>query len=155
MSFCTSCGKPFSPGANRCVFCSPSANQNVAAAIAPAASGMSVNSAGALTYLAGLITAIVFLLIDPYKSDRFVRFHAFQSLFFNLAWIGLWIGWTILGLILSAITKGLFIFIQMPIDVLLMLGGFGLWLFLMYSASQGRAFRLPIIGGLAAKQAGW
>jgi uncharacterized membrane protein len=155
MSFCPSCGKPLSPGADRCAFCAPYANQNAAVAVAPASSGMSINTAGALAYIAGLITAIVFLVIDPYKSDRFVRFHAFQSLFFNLAWIGLWIAWTILGLILSAVTKGLFFFIQMPIDLLLMLGGFGLWAFLMYSASQGRTFRLPVIGALAAKQAGW
>jgi uncharacterized membrane protein len=57
--------------------------------------------------------------------------------------------------VLSAITRGLFFFIQMPIDLLLMLGGLGLWAFLMYSASQGRTFRLPVIGALAAKQAGW
>ena len=122
--------------------------------MAPASSGMSMNTAGAVAYLAGIITAILFLVIDPYKSDRFVRFHAFQSLFFNLAWIGFWIAWTIFALILSAVTKGIFFFIQTPIDLLLMLGGFCLWAFLMYSASQGRTFRLPIIGGLAAKKAG-
>ena len=43
--------------------------------------------AGALAYLVGAITGILFLVIDPFKSDRFVRFHAFQSIFFNLAWI--------------------------------------------------------------------
>jgi uncharacterized membrane protein len=115
---------------------------------------MSINTAGALAYIAGLITAILFLVIDPYKSDRFVRFHAFQSLFFNLAWLGFWIAWTILGLILSAVTHGFFFLIQTPIDLVLMLGGFCLWAFLMYSASQGKAFRLPILGALAAKQAG-
>lgn len=155
MSFCPSCGKPFGPGADRCAFCVSSATQSSAAAVAPAPSGMSINAAGALTYVAGLITAILFLFIDPYKSDRFVRFHAFQSLFFNLAWIGFWIVWAVIGLVLSAVTKGLFFFIQTPIDLVLMLGGFCLWIFLMYSASQGRTFRLPIIGGLAAKQAGW
>ena len=154
MSFCPSCGKPFSQGADRCAFCIASANQAAVGAVAPASSGMSMNTAGAVAYLAGIITAILFLVIDPYKSDRFVRFHAFQSLFFNLAWIGFWIAWTIFALILSAVTKGIFFFIQTPIDLLLMLGGFCLWAFLMYSASQGRTFRLPIIGDLAAKQAG-
>jgi uncharacterized membrane protein len=115
---------------------------------------MSINTAGALAYVAGVITAILFLVIDPYKSDRFVRFHAFQSLFFNLAWIGFWIAWAILGLVISAVTKGIFFFIQAPINLLLMLGGFCLWAFLMYAASQGRTFRLPVIGALAAKQAG-
>ena len=58
-------------------------------------SGLQANTAGALAYLAGIITGIIFLVIDPYKSDRFVRFHAFQSIFFNVAWIALWIAWMI------------------------------------------------------------
>ena len=93
-------------------------------------------------------------MIDPYKGDRFVRFHAFQSIFFNVAWIALWIAWMIVGLVLGAITKGLFFFLQVPIDLLLMVGGFCLWAFLMYSAYQGKFTRLPVIGALAAKQAG-
>jgi uncharacterized membrane protein len=116
--------------------------------------GLSANTAGALAYLAGIITGIIFLVIDPYKSDRFVRFHAFQSLFFNVAWIGLWIAWTIIGLVLGAVTKGLFFILQVPIDLLLMVGGFALWAFLMYSAYQGKMTKLPVIGAFAAKQAG-
>lgn len=153
MNFCQSCGKPLSAGASHCGACG-AANQTIAVAAAPVASGISANTAGALAYLAGIITAILFLLIEPYKNDRFVRFHAFQSAFFNIAWFAFWIAWFVLGLVLSAITKGLFFFIQMPIDLLLMLGGLCLWAFLMYSASQGKTFRLPIIGALAAKQAG-
>jgi uncharacterized membrane protein len=117
-------------------------------------SGIQPNTAGALAYLAGIITGIIFVVIEPYKSDRFVRFHAFQSIFFNVAWIALWIAWTIVGLVLSAVTKGLFFFIQLPIDLLLMVGGFALWAFLMYSAYQGKMTKLPVIGALAAKQAG-
>jgi uncharacterized membrane protein len=124
------------------------------ASSAPASSGLQANTAGALAYLAGLITGILFLVIDPYKGDRFVRFHAFQSIFFNVAWIALWIAWMIVGLVLGAITKGLFFFLQVPIDLLLMVGGFCLWAFLMYSAYQGKFTRLPVIGALAAKQAG-
>ena len=117
-------------------------------------SGLQANTAGALAYLAGIITGIIFLVVDPYKGDRFVRFHAFQSIFFNVAWIALWIAWVIAGLVLSAITKGLFFFLQLPIDLLLMAGGFALWAFLMYSAYQGKTTKLPVVGALAAKQAG-
>ncbi len=124
------------------------------AAPAAASSGLGANAAGALAYLAGIVTGILFLLIDPYKSDRLVRFHAFQSIFFNVAWIALWIAWMIVGLVLGAITKGLFFFLQVPIDLLLMIGGFCLWAFLMFSAYQGKMTRLPVIGALAAKQAG-
>jgi uncharacterized membrane protein len=117
-------------------------------------SALQANTAGALAYLAGIITGIIFLVIDPYKSDRFVRFHAFQSILFNAGWTVLWIAWMIAGVVLSAITKGLFFFIQLPIDLLLMVGGFALWAFLMYGAYQGKMTKLPVIGALAAKQAG-
>jgi len=46
---------------------------------------INTNLVGALTYLAGFVTGIVFLVLDPYKSNSFIRFHAFQSIFFNVA----------------------------------------------------------------------
>lgn len=152
MSFCQSCGAAFADGTTFCPKCS--ATPQAIAAPAAATSGLQPNVAGALAYLAGIITAIIFLVIDPFKNDRFVRFHAFQSLFFNLAWIALWIAWTIIGLVLGTVTKGLFFILQVPIDLVLMVGGFALWAFLMYSAYQGKTTRLPVIGALAAKQAG-
>jgi uncharacterized membrane protein len=119
-----------------------------------ASTGLQNNAVGALAYLGGLITGILFLVIEPYKADRFVRFHSFQSIFFNIAWVAMWIVWMILGLVLGALTKGIFFLIEMPINLLLMVGGFCLWAFLMYSAYQNKTFKLPIIGALAAKQAG-
>jgi uncharacterized membrane protein len=151
MGYCQSCGVALADGTTFCPTCS--AKPQAMASSAPH-SGLQANAAGALTYFFGIITGILFLVIDPYKSDRFVRFHAFQSIFFNLAWTALWMAWMITGLMLSAVTKGLFFFIQMPIDLLLMIGGFALWAFLMYSAYQGKTTQLPVIGDLAAKQAG-
>jgi uncharacterized membrane protein len=145
MGFCQTCGAAYADGATFCPTCSvrPQAN-----------SGLGANAAGALAYLAGIITGILFLVIEPYKSNRVVRFHAFQSIFFNVAWTALWIVWMVAGLVLGAITKGLFFILQVPIDLLLMVGGFALWAFLMFSAYQGKTTRLPVIGALAAKQAG-
>jgi uncharacterized membrane protein len=151
MSYCQSCGAAFADGATFCPSCSA---RPQALASPAAASGLTANTAGALAYLAGIITGILFLVIDPYKRDSFVRFHAFQSIFFNIAWIVLWMAWMVVGLVLGAITKGLFFFLQVPIDLVLMVGGFALWAFLMYSAYQGKTPRLPVIGALAAKQAG-
>jgi uncharacterized membrane protein len=151
MSYCQSCGAAFADGATFCPSCSA---RPQALASPAAASGLTANTAGALAYLAGIITGILFLVIDPYKRDSFVRFHAFQSIFFNIAWIVLWMAWMVVGLVLGAITKGLFFILQVPIDLVLMVGGFALWVFLMYSAYQGKMPRLPVIGALAAKQAG-
>jgi uncharacterized membrane protein len=160
MSFCQNCGHRLPENSPICPFCTPAQAApaapaaTYAAAPAPTAAGLQPNVAGALAYLAGFITGIIFLVIDPFKGDRFVRFHAFQSIFFNVAWIGFWIVWMIAGMILGAITKGLFFIIELPVNLLLMVGGFCLWAFLMYSASQGKTFKLPIVGAIAAKQAG-
>ncbi len=173
MSFCQTCGTSLPDGSPTCTACG--ATQGVAAAGAapgpipgaipgpipgtiPAAplpaAGLTPNVAGALAYLVGAITGILFLVIDPFKTDRFVRFHAFQSIFFNLAWIAFWIVWSILGLMLSAVSHGLFFIIQLPINLLISIGGFCLWIYLMYTADQGKTFQLPVIGALAASQAG-
>jgi uncharacterized membrane protein len=172
MSFCQTCGANLPDGSPACTACgasqgvaAPSAVPGampgsmpgampVAAPAAAAGAGLTPNVAGALSYLVGFVTGILFLVIDPFKNDRFVRFHAFQSIFFNVAWIAFWIAWTIVGLVLSAISHGLFFIIQLPVNLLVMVGGFCLWAYLMYSAYQGKTFKLPIIGPLAAKQAG-
>ena len=172
MSFCQTCGTSLPDGSPTCTACG--ASQVAAAASAapgaipgpipgtiPAAAplpaagaGLTPNVAGALAYLVGAITGILFLVIDPFKADRFVRFHAFQSIFFNLAWIAFWIVWMIVGVMLGAISHGLFFIIQLPINLLITVGGFCLWAYLMYSAYQGKTFQLPVIGALAATQAG-
>jgi uncharacterized membrane protein len=173
MSFCQTCGTSLPDGSPTCTACG--ATQGAAAAPGPipgaipgpipgtipaaaplpaAGAGLTPNVAGALAYLVGAITGILFLVIDPFKTDRFVRFHAFQSIFFNLAWIAFWILWTIIGLMLGAISHGLFFIIQLPINLLLFVGGFCLWAYLMYTAYQGKTFQLPVIGALAASQAG-
>ena len=78
---------------------------------------MDTNVVGALTYLAGFVTGIVFLVLDPYKSNSFVRFHAFQSIFFNVAWVAFWIVWMILSAVLTPLTAGIFGLIACAVDV--------------------------------------
>jgi len=154
MNFCPSCGAASTDGTAFCASCGASRGSASAAAIPTAAAGIGSNAAGALAYLAGLITGIIFLILEPYKNDRFVRFHAFQSIFFNLAWVAFWIVWGIVGMVLGAVTKGLFLLLQLPIDLVLLVCGFGIWVYLMYSAYQNKTVKLPIIGAMAARQAG-
>ncbi len=105
--------------------------------------------AGLLCYLLGFITGIFFLIVEPYKHDRFVRFHAFQSIFLSAVWIALYFA---LG-IFSAIAPYMFWRVMWMLHSLLGLGFLLLWLFLMYKAYNNEQFRLPVIGDLAAKQA--
>src|SRR5229473_3317459 len=73
-----------------------------------ASSGMQNNVAAALSYIT--IVGIVFLLIEPYNKIRFVRFHAFQSVFFAVAWIAFWIVWMIISTIFAAVSHGASLF---------------------------------------------
>jgi len=165
MSFCKSCGKQLPEGNAFCPACgasldsaaSQSGSGGAAAVPAETASGsqpIATNVAGALAYLAGFITGIIFLVVDPYKNNSVIRFHAYQSIFFNVAWIGFWIVWMVVSAILTPLTAGIFGLIAIPLIFIFALLGFGLWLFLMYQAYQQKLFRLPFIGKIAAQQAG-
>ncbi len=146
-SFCGSCGNPV-------VTAPPVSNQPVVSA-APVSAGLGLTSnvAGALAYVLGLITGIVFLVLEPYKRDRFVRFHAMQSILFCVAAIAFSIAWSILVNIMISISGWTAVALT-PIGLAISLGFFLFWLFLMYQAYSQREFRIPIIGAIAAKQVG-
>ena len=115
---------------------------------------MSSNTAALLTYVLGFITGVIFLVIEPYKNDKFVRFHAFQSIFLSALWIGfriLW-GYIVMGMIWNPFSD-LWRLLGL-ISMLISLGFLACFLFLMYKAYNHETFKLPIIGDLAAKQAG-
>lgn len=170
MSFCPSCGTALAGDTRFCQSCgsattltgavsaSASGGAGAVVAISPPANieqhTMQTNLVGALTYLAGFITGIVFLVLDPYKSNSFVRFHAFQSIFFNVAWVAFWIVWMILSAVLTPLTGGIFGLIALPVMLIFTLAGFGIWAFLMYQAYQQKLFKLPIVGKFAAQHAG-
>jgi len=120
---------------------------------APASSGMGNNVAGLLCYLFGWLGGLIFLLIEPYNKNRFVRFCAFQSIFMDVAMIGVWIVLSILFFIIAAITHGVGILLGL-LWPFIGLGYLALRIFLMIKAYGNQEFKLPLIGDLAAKQAG-
>ena len=149
MAFCSKCGSAVE--GQFCPACGAAVN---APGGAPApltgisAAGLTENMASALCYLAGFITGIIFLVLAPYNQNPRVRFHAFQSIFLNLAWIAVYL---VLGILLM--TPGLIIMSAM-LHGIVSLAGFILWLFLMWKAYEGQSIVLPVIGPLAQKQAG-
>ena len=145
---CPNCGAELATGAAFCPGCGKPALNSAPASSAQSASGIQPNLAGALCYLAGFITGIVFLVADPYKRDRFVRFHAFQSIFLSVAWFAVYF---VLSIFLS-ILPGLLWRIGWMLHSVVGLGFFLLWVFLMYKAYSNEQFKLPVIGDLAAKQ---
>jgi len=112
--------------------------------------GMTSNVAGALAYILGFITGVIFLVLEPYNRDKFVRFHAFQSVFFSAAMIAFQIVWGIfMGVFGFGFLWRLFYFV----DRLVMLAAFLVWLYTMYKAYNNEKYMLPTIGELALKQA--
>src|SRR5258708_349305 len=49
----------------------------------PPGGGMQENVASLLCYVLGWITGIIFLVMDPYKNNRNIKFHAWQSIIFS------------------------------------------------------------------------
>jgi uncharacterized membrane protein len=162
MAFCAKCGAQVNQGAAFCPACGAAASavsttpSGAAAAPAPVASstGMANNVAGMLCYLVGWITGLIFLLIEPYKHDKVVRFHAFQSIFFNVGMIAVWIAYGIVSSMLAFMSRGFSFLITGPLFFLIWLGSIACWIFLMVKAYNNQQFKLPVIGNLAAKQAG-
>lgn len=123
-----------------------------APAIATAAgTGLTRNVAGALAYSLGIITGILFLVLEPYRRDRFVRFHAFQAIFYFVFAIAFSIAWSIMVGSLASIS-GWVLLVAFPLRMIIRLAMFGLWLYVMFQAYNDREFRIPILGAIASKQ---
>jgi uncharacterized membrane protein len=101
--------------------------------------GLDANLAAALSYLVGFVSGIVFLVIE--KENRFVRFHALQSV---LAFGAITLLWVLLNAVpLLGFVLGVLVIIP---------GSAIIWLFLMFKAYQGEEFKLPIVGSIAAER---
>jgi uncharacterized membrane protein len=111
--------------------------------------GLTDNAAGALAYIT-IVPAIVFLVLPPYNASRYVRFHAWQSIFLNL-------GAIVFMIAVSFLTVFGWMFGMYSIYLLtrlIWLGWFVLWLVCVLKAVNGQRFKVPVIGDLAEKQAG-
>jgi uncharacterized membrane protein len=164
MAFCGRCGANVSEGTAFCGACgAPIAASQGSGAPPPLGTPqpsasfskpIPSNGAAALAYLVGFITGIIFLVIEPYKRDSYVRFHAFQSIFLSVVYIAFFMVWGAISGTIAVISLGFLWSLLLLIWALLRLAFFALWLFMMYKAYNNERFMLPFIGPLAAKQAG-
>jgi uncharacterized membrane protein len=145
--FCAKCGSPMPDmGQGGGTYVPPPAAPMVQSA------GMEENLASALCYLLGILTGVLFLVLEPYKNNRTIRFHAFQSIFMWCAVFAVFIVLTVIGTILAMIPVLGWI-VAAVLHGVAVLAALGLWLFLMYKAYNKEKFVLPLIGPLAEKQA--
>ena len=97
--------------------------------------GLNKNTSAALSYVLGPITGVIFLVLE---KDKFVRFHAMQSI---VVFVGLFILQWVLGLTI----------ILLPLVPLISILGFVLWLLLIYKAWMGDEWEVPVLGKYARK----
>ncbi len=120
--------------------------------------GLDSNVGAMLCYIAnfvcclGLVLAIVFLFTE--KENRFVKFHAVQSLFLAGVQIAVGIVLSILGLILGMVLG----MIHMAWIAFFLMWGFrlvlfaifaGIWIMAGIKAYGGQWYKLPLIGDWA------
>lgn len=109
--------------------------------------GLEENVAGLLAYLLGFITGIVFYVIE--KENKFVRFHAMQSIItFGALFI-----LSIIIIPIIAIVPIIGWIIGSLLSILIWIITIVLWIVLMYKAYKGEKFKLPIVGNIAEKYA--
>ena len=146
MPFCATCGAPvegrFCAKCGSAVVGGPT---TAAGSGVPAAGGLSDNAASALCYVLTFITGIIFLVLEPYSRNRTVRFHAFQAIFMG-------VGIIVFDVALSFIVSVLHFLALGFLFSLVGLGFFVLWLYMIFSAYQGKMVVLPVIGNLAQQQ---
>jgi uncharacterized membrane protein len=156
MVYCANCGASvegkFCPKCGTAIGVAPTPGAAPAGAVPVSAGGLDENIASALCYLAGLITGVLFLVLAPYNQNRTIRFHAFQSIFFH---VGVIIIWMALFIVMMIFRQVPFVgaLISLLFSMVFGLGVFCCWLFLMYKAYNREKFILPVIGPLAEKQA--
>ena len=138
---CPSCGAPFAAGSATPGNPTPAASGQ----------GLAPNVAALLSYILWPVICLLFLILDPYNKNKFIRFHAFQALFLGLAAIAI-------GIVLMITTAilGMIPVLGWILDALIWigfgLGMLGLVIYLMYRAYNGDRFMLPFIGNLAVQQ---
>ena len=140
MAFCSGCGTQIADGTTMCPACSSRTAAPPAAAAQGTTGGMQDNVVGMLCYIT-IIPAIIFLVMEPYNRSPFIRFHAWQSIFFGITV-------AIVHFVLGVIPILGWILL-LPVGIVFLI----LWIFVMIKASKGERYKIPFIGNFAEQAA--
>ena len=126
------------------------------AQVGKSSTGLDENIAALLSYVFGWVSGLIFFLIE--KDSRLVRFHAMQSLLFNvfiaIVAIALWVVSFVLLLIVGQISGVLSTLIGLIATLIWLVFGIGiliLWIMCLVKAYGRQYFKLPIVGNFAEK----
>ncbi len=137
-AFCPKCGKP--TGIQPTAAPSPAASLNsvpTSPVTASGTTGLQDNIAGLLAYL--VLPAIVFLILEPYSRNRFIRFHSVQG-------VALWVVYILASAVISAIPILNFLLLPLVGFAFLIIA-----VICMIKAFQNQTFKLPLLGEFAEK----
>ena len=109
-------------------------------AVSKTVTGLKKETSGALAYVLGPITGVLFLIIE---KDPFVRFHAMQSIVASVLYMA--INWFLTLAIFTVILAP----IAVPLKGIVVILGFVGYLMLIYKAWQGEEWELPYVVKLA------
>jgi len=102
-------------------------------AVSKTVTGLKKETSGALAYVLGPITGVLFLIIE---KDPFVRFHAMQSI---VVFVGLFA-------LQAMLTMTIILALLVPLVGIV---SFVLWLMCIYKAWQGEEWEVPFVGKFA------
>jgi uncharacterized membrane protein len=137
---CPACKTETGSDSPFCPHCGANTTTGVAAAVPSQQSGLSETAAGVVAYIT-IIPAIIFLVMEPYNRSPFIRFHAWQSIFFGISV-------AIIHFVLGVIPILGWILL-VPVGIAL----FIFWIFVMIKASKGERYKIPFIGNFAEQAA--
>ena len=151
MPYCVQCGQTVGTADRFCAKCGTP--QSGGASSAPGKvhdfwSNISHRNAAVLCYIpwVGWIAAIAVLASDRFRTERRLRFHAFQGLYLFAAW--LMVEWVLAPMLAFPVSTIGFPFYR-TISQLLHLAILGAWIFMLIKVSHDQDYHLPVIGDLA------
>lgn len=145
---CSQCGVQMPDNSVFCPACGR--NSSPPAPVRDEAPVLNDKLVGVIAYFT-FIPPVVLLLIEPFKNNRFIRFHAFQSIFLTIAALALWLA-VRLAFVVFALIPVIGHLLTLLFAMIFTLGLFVLWILLLVKVLQGEKFKLPLIGDLAERQ---
>lgn len=117
--------------------------------------GLDANVGALLCYLPVCLVSLIYsiIVVVSDKENRFVRFHAFQSLLLTGVYLVLIIAINILGGLIGAIISGTLGSLFSLLSLIVVVAFIGLMVFGCVKGFQGQMFKLPVIGDMAEKWA--
>lgn len=100
--------------------------------------GLTPNLTAALSYVLGFVSGIIVFILE--KENRYVRFHAMQSMLLSVA------------IFVLNIVVGFIPIVGPLLGIIVCFIGLICWLIALIKAAQGHYYKLPVIGEYADKQ---